>query len=141
MAERRAILVVDDEQLMRNILRAILEVPGVDVYEADTCSKARKWLDNVRFDAVVLDNGMPDGRGLDLVLPFREKCRRVIMVSGDAHRIREQARRLGAEAVFPKPFDAFALEQFVLGGWQAEKRRSPDPTAEMAAPEAQYNDV
>lgn len=122
MESEKVVLVVDDDELIRMLLKDMLEMHGVRVCAADTCRRALAYLRTLRFDAVLLDNRLADGNGLVLlgkVLPF---CRCVVMVSADAQAIREQALRLGALAVFPKPFDVNRLLGCLLRSWEAARQ-------------------
>ncbi|HET9442767.1 MAG TPA: response regulator [Acidimicrobiales bacterium] len=60
------VLVVDDSETARRLVRLGLELEGVTVVEADTLARARRLLDT-RVQGVVLDRELPDGEGLDLL--------------------------------------------------------------------------
>ena len=66
------ILIVDDEPHMRRILAANLKRDGHDVIEAASVSEARRALAEFRFDAVVTDQKMGDGEGLDVLAAAHE---------------------------------------------------------------------
>ncbi|QIM20135.1 response regulator transcription factor [Phycicoccus sp. HDW14] len=70
----RRVLVVDDEQEIRTVLRAYLEHEGFDVAEAGTGAEAlRRSLatDGTAPDVVLLDIGLPDLGGLDVLRTIR----------------------------------------------------------------------
>lgn len=60
------VLVVDDNESARRLVRMGLELEGVTVVEADTLARARQYLHG-RMCGVVLDRELPDGDGLDLL--------------------------------------------------------------------------
>jgi diguanylate cyclase (GGDEF)-like protein len=60
------VLVVDDNEGARRLVRMGLELEGVSVVEADTLARARQYLHR-RMVGVVLDRELPDGDGLDLL--------------------------------------------------------------------------
>ena len=60
------ILVVDDEPHMRRILATNLQQDGHAVFEAGGVEEARKKITSGEYDAVITDQKMPDGTGLDV---------------------------------------------------------------------------
>jgi diguanylate cyclase (GGDEF)-like protein len=60
------VLVVDDNESARRLVRMGLELEGVTVVEADTLARARQYLHR-RMQGVVLDRELPDGDGLELL--------------------------------------------------------------------------
>ncbi|HEX2849777.1 MAG TPA: response regulator, partial [Acidimicrobiales bacterium] len=67
------ILVVDDDESARRLVRMGLELEGAVVVEADTLARARQYL-NRRMDGVVLDRELPDGDGLELLADIGTTC-------------------------------------------------------------------
>ncbi len=61
------VLVVDDEPHMRRILAANLQQDGHAVFEAGGVEDARKKITSGEYDAVITDQKMPDGTGLDVL--------------------------------------------------------------------------
>jgi len=61
------ILVVDDEPHMRRILATNLQQDGHAVFEAGGVEEARKKIASGEYDAVITDQKMPDGTGLDVL--------------------------------------------------------------------------
>jgi two-component system phosphate regulon response regulator PhoB len=105
----KTILVVEDEAPVREMLRFCLERSGYRVTGASTARGAQTELDRFVPDLVVLDLGLPDIEGLQLLESWRrnERTRHmpVIVVSG---RAREHDRviglRSGADDYVSKPF-------------------------------------
>lgn len=103
------ILVVDDDPSILLTLEANLsEVDGVSVSVANSGSAALEALDKQVFDLVMSDVRMPGMNGVEL---FRELRRRqaqlpfVLMTAFAMEALLEDAKREGAFAVLPKPFD------------------------------------
>lgn len=71
--EAPVVLVVDDNESARRLVRMGLELEGVTVVEADTVSRARQYL-NRRMTGVVLDRELPDGDGLELLVDIGATC-------------------------------------------------------------------
>lgn len=67
------ILVVDDDESARRLVRMGLELEGAVVVEAETLARARQFL-NRRMDGVVLDRELPDGDGLELLPDIGATC-------------------------------------------------------------------
>jgi DNA-binding NarL/FixJ family response regulator len=73
------VLMIDDHAVVRLGLRAILEeaVPDVEVAEAGTAREGLAWLHDHPADAVVLDIGLPDRNGLDVLKRIHQEWPRL----------------------------------------------------------------
>jgi len=73
------VLMIDDHAVVRLGLRAILEEadPGVEVAEAGTAQEGLAWLHDNPADAVVLDIGLPDRNGLDVLKRIHQEWPRL----------------------------------------------------------------
>src|SRR3982750_21848 len=100
------IVVVDDEAAIRRLLRVALERAGYTVIEASTGREASSALDIDRPDAVLLDLGLPDREGPELV-PLIAKAGVAILVISAREATAEKiaALDLGADDYVTKPFD------------------------------------
>ena len=80
------ILIVDDEPRMRLSMRQLLARPGLEISEAGTVAAARQALKAKAADLVLLDIGLPDVSGLDMLrwIARHQPGTEVIIVSGDA---------------------------------------------------------
>ena len=80
---KRRILIVDDEEDMRDLLKAILE-GDYHVAEADSGAALHKALDAEQPDVVLLDMKLPDANGLGLLPAIKQRwpATEVIMLSG-----------------------------------------------------------
>jgi len=104
------VLVVDDDMLIREVLKAILRSEGFKVVgEARDGEAGIAQTDSLRPDIVCLDISMPGMSGLDALKVLREKFPqvRVVMITGDATTgtVRE-AVSSGAAGYIIKPFNA-----------------------------------
>ncbi len=104
------VLVVDDDTLMREVLKAILRSEGFTVAgEAKDGQAGLAQVERLLPDAVCLDVNMPGISGLDTLKILREKYPdvRVVMITGDASMatVRE-AVSFGAVGYIIKPFNA-----------------------------------
>lgn len=101
------VFVVDDEPAIRKLLTAGLETQNYEVTCSATLRDARKQLKLVKPAVVVLDLGLPDGAGLDLLREMRDQGDRtpVIILSSRADEAGiVEALDLGADDYVVKPF-------------------------------------
>ncbi len=105
-AGRPRILVVDDEPQILRFLRTSLAANGYDVIEAATAAEALRRAAADAPDAILLDLGLPDGDGKDVVRAIREGSRVPIVVVSARAREAEKidALDLGADDYVNKPF-------------------------------------
>jgi two-component system KDP operon response regulator KdpE len=105
------ILVVDDELAIRRLLRNTLERTGYEVSEAVDGADALKVAAALRPTAIMLDLGLPDRDGLELVPLLRRLGDPIILVvsARDATDQKVAALDLGAEDYVTKPFDTEEL--------------------------------
>ena len=68
-----SVLIIDDEDKLRNLLSRIVKAEGFEVLEAPDCKTGLKKLDSHEIDVVLCDVKLPDGNGVDLSLKIIEK--------------------------------------------------------------------
>ncbi|PZU06898.1 response regulator transcription factor [Sphingomonas sp.] len=107
MARDPRILIVEDDAAIRRLLRAALSRAGYDVIEAGNAREALAAADIDRPDAVLLDLGLPDRDGLELIQLLRAKGNAVLLVVSARIDTAEKvtALDLGADDYLTKPFD------------------------------------
>lgn len=66
------ILIVDDEDKLRSLLKRIIALEGFNVIEADNLRSAEKILDKESVDIILCDVKLPDGNGVDFVLKVKK---------------------------------------------------------------------
>lgn len=71
-AAKPEVLVIDDEPQIRRLLRLILEEAGYAVREAETGKAGQSEVLRHNPDAIILDLGLPDGPGVDVLRRIRE---------------------------------------------------------------------
>jgi two-component system response regulator PilR (NtrC family) len=102
------ILIVDDEQSMRELLSIMLRKEGYEVVTADNGEKALKAVQNDIFDLVITDLKMPQMDGMTLLKEIKESSPDTIVIIVTAFGTTEgaeKARRLGAYDYIGKPFN------------------------------------
>lgn len=105
------VVVVDDEAPIRRFLRASLSVEGFRVLEAVTAKEALLTITQERPDLVLLDLGLPDGDGVDVIREVRGWSAMPIIVL--SARGEEQSKIMaldaGADDYLTKPFSVGEL--------------------------------
>ncbi len=100
------IVLIEDDPQIRRFLVAALEVHGYQVHEAPTAAEGLRLVAARQPDLVILDLGLPDLGGLEVIRRLREWYARPILVL--SARTREQdkvaALDLGADDYLTKPF-------------------------------------
>jgi DNA-binding NtrC family response regulator len=111
------ILVVDDEQDIRETLKDILEKEGYEVAMAGSSSEALSIFGSVKPGLILMDVRMPKMNGVDLLKKIREIDTQVPVAMITAYEdveLAEQALKLGAYDYIKKPFDLDYLRESVL---------------------------
>jgi two-component system, OmpR family, KDP operon response regulator KdpE len=100
------VLVVEDDGEIRRVLRASLAAEGFEVLTAVSVSEATALLEHARPDVVVLDLGLPDGDGAELVHRIRRTSSLPIVIASARHQEAERIGLLdaGADDFLTKPF-------------------------------------
>ena len=102
------LLIVDDEPNMRRILRANLRLDSHLTFEASGTSEAKELLSNEDFDAVITDQKMHDGSGLDVLREVRDSnptTSVVFLTAVGTVELAVESMRHGAFDFLTKPFD------------------------------------
>lgn len=103
---RRTVMVVDDDDDFRLILRDRLEQMGMQCLEAENGEVARMQLQKNQVDLLITDNHMPKMDGLELInwLQQTQRDMPIIFVSGDLSGfVREKAEQAKVYAILEKP--------------------------------------
>ena len=115
-----SVLVVDDEDQIRQLIRETLESVG---YEVEEACNGKEGLERYRIksaDLVIMDVLMPDQDGLESILSLRREFpnSRVIAMTGGSDMIGmlnflDVAKMLGARRTIQKPFEVRSLLEAV----------------------------
>jgi two-component system alkaline phosphatase synthesis response regulator PhoP len=107
------VLVVDDDDAIRGVVRSVLEADGFDVVEAADGPAALLLLDSINGrgpDLVVLDVMMPGIDGVEVCRRIDHDQVKVVMLSArDDSDTRDRAKAAGCDAYLTKPFSAIEL--------------------------------
>ena len=113
LKEKEKILVVDDDGQMGLVLDMILHESRFELDYVSDLLSADEYLKKQQPLAVILDNKLPDGYGLDFIVYIKKMypALKIIMISGFGL-AREAALENGADLFFEKPFN---LDEFNEG--------------------------
>lgn len=116
MRDSITILVVDDEEMMRNLLTKILTRDGYHVITAEDGETALEILQKQAVELVISDLKMPRLNGLDLLKVVKQKYPDIGMIMmtayGDTYSVKD-ALLLGADEYITKPFKSFEISLIV----------------------------
>src|SRR6266478_5241398 len=107
MAASKTILVVEDDQELREGLTAVLDQHGYRTFAADDGRAAQQLIDEHRPDLVILDMMMPRWGGLAVLEHFRGKAdapRFIMITANDGAKHQGYAEKLGVIDYLHKPF-------------------------------------
>jgi len=126
LSEKVHVLVVDDETQIRRFLRVSLEAGSYHVHEVGTGKEAIFIAAKVRPDLIILDLGLPDMDGIDVVKALREwtKTPIIILSVRDADLDKVAALDAGADDYLTKPF---STEELLARLRVALRHTQPEP--------------
>ena len=103
------VLIVDDDERLREYVRVNLEMEGYTVHEAASAKDGMGILDELRPDLVLLDVMMPEVDGWEMLQLMHDRhgvgSFPVVMFSGKVDEAAEEAVERGAQGFIGKPFD------------------------------------
>ena len=127
MELRARILVVEDEPDIRRFVRMTLESEGHEVFEAPTLQRGLIEAGTRRPDLLLLDLGLPDGDGIDLIRHLRGWSVAPVIVlsarSGESDKV--AALDAGADDYLVKPFGAGELLARVRAQLRRHQQQTP----------------
>ncbi|MDY6852554.1 MAG: sigma-54 dependent transcriptional regulator, partial [Thermodesulfobacteriota bacterium] len=124
MVTPERVLVVDDEEAMRDSCRRILAKSGLEVTTVADGPSALRLIEKWSYDLILLDLVIPGGNGLDILKKIKDNDQEVmvIVISGyGTVQSAVEAMKLGAYDFLAKPFTPDELRKMVNQG--LEKRR------------------
>lgn len=100
------VLIIEDEKEIRRFVRMALQAEGLEVHEADTFHRGLIDAGTRRPDLIVLDLGLPDGDGIDLIRDVRSwsEVPIIVLSARGAESDKILALDTGADDYLVKPF-------------------------------------
>lgn len=122
---RKNLLLVDDEPPIQRALVPVLRADGWTVFEAGTAQRALACAAREAIDVVLLDLGLPDADGKEIIASLRRGERVVVIVLSARHQESEKVAALdaGADDYVDKPFNIDVLRARIRA---AERRLQGD---------------
>lgn len=113
-AKPRLVLVVDDDEMIRRLVRAVLEADEFEVAEARDGEAALDLASRAEPSVVVLDVMMPGLDGVEVCRRLdHDKVKVVILTARDDPKLEAEAKLAGADAFMTKPFAPMELLDLV----------------------------
>ncbi|MGB3315352.1 MAG: response regulator [Albidovulum sp.] len=134
------VLVVEDSRFACEAMRLMCLRSGARIRRADCLASARRHLRSYRPTALIVDLGLPDGSGLDLIRDISTHSPRVpvlLATSGDAS-AEGAALEAGADAFLPKPIESLsAFQRMILGALPTGRLIAavPGPEIDLITPD------
>lgn len=119
------VLVVEDSRIASEAVRLICLRSGARIRRADCLASARRHLATYRPAVVLVDMGLPDGDGAELIRAIAAVTPRVPVILGISGEPTERARAIaaGAQDFLTKPVESVAaFQQVILNALPAEAR-------------------
>ncbi len=128
--EAQTVLVVDDEPENARILAQVLTDEGYEVRTAHSGEQALTMWEQGNFDAALLDAVMPDQSGWSVARAIRQRTPSALiaMVTGADVRGQNRENLALVDAVFRKPIDVEALDDFLTRSGREEREDASAPT-------------
>ena len=106
----KKVLIVDDEEKIREIVKMNLELAGYECYEAEDGEKAIRMLDQITPDIALLDIMMPKMDGYQISEEFvKREIPIIFLTAKESVTDKVKGLKLGAEDYIVKPFEALEL--------------------------------
>ncbi|MBN8648138.1 MAG: response regulator [Caulobacterales bacterium] len=122
------ILVVDDDDRIRELLKRYLKSQGLNVISAKDAAEARKLIDMIEFELIILDVMMPgeDGVSLTSAIRLERETPILLLTARGEPSDRIAGLSAGADDYLPKPFEP---EELLLRIKNILKRIKPMPVS------------
>jgi two-component system, OmpR family, response regulator len=107
----KKILIVEDEGEMCLVLNILLREKDIELDHVPNLTEAAEYLSKTQPSVIILDNKLPDGFGVDLILFIKKNypAIKIIMISGFGAEAKDVAMENGADAFLEKPFTKLQL--------------------------------
>jgi response regulator of citrate/malate metabolism len=107
-------LIVEDDEDLRSLLSKILQQKVDVVSGSDTLTGAQEMVKNKQPDFILLDNNLPDGRGVEYIQKFKAICPHVnIVIISALPNLKEEALKYGADGYIEKPLRLSEINQYL----------------------------
>lgn len=111
---KKKILILEDEGDTCFLLNGILQNNNVSIEQVNTIAQAIVFLKEETPDVLIMDNKLPDGRGVNHIQEFKQAypTLKIIMISGKSDASdKAKAMKYGADRFLAKPFTKEQIQQ------------------------------
>ena len=104
--QNKRILIIEDEGDICLLLNIMLQGKKVDLEHVNTLEAAKQQLSESEFPLLILDNKLPDGKGVNFIQYEKANypSTKIVMISGLGAETAEAALKNGADKFLEKPF-------------------------------------
>jgi len=116
LGENARIIIIDDDESIRQVLKTILEEEGYVVDTADTGKEAVLKTNEKAYNLALIDVRLPDIEGIDLILKIKDttpRMRKIIVTGYPTIQNAMEAVNRQADAFILKPFDVERVLQTI----------------------------
>ena len=113
---KQNILIIDDDPMVRSSIAAFLKEFGFNIHMVSTLAGARESISTQSYEAVIIDQLLPDGSGIDLIRELRaiSADMAIVVITGAADvPLAVKAMQEGADNFLPKPVNFDGLLVFL----------------------------
>ena len=134
------VLMVEDSRFACEAMRLLCLRSGARIRRADCLRSARRHLQVYRPTVALVDLGLPDGSGLDLIAELTQRQPRIeaiLAITGDTH-LEADAKAAGVDGFLSKPITSLSSFQEAILAALPDARRPPGPRVlpdEIIAPD------
>ncbi|HSK05615.1 MAG TPA: response regulator [Kofleriaceae bacterium] len=118
-AGQERVLLAEDSPAIADLVSYVLSAAGYDVVHVDSVAHAYEVLARERFDVVVADLRLPDGRGEEIIAAARARGDAIAIVVASG----EETAVEGADAVVMKPFSTDDLKAGIRRALELRRAR------------------
>ncbi len=103
----KKILIIDDNVMVRKIIRSIFRNEGYEIQEAENGIEGLEMVREEPYNLIITDILMPKMEGIELIIHLKRDFPniKIIAISGGKPYYLYMAKKLGIEGVFTKPVD------------------------------------
>ena len=103
---KKNVLVIDDEDFIRELIKDFLELDGVYCAGAETAEQGMELMNQTDFDLILLDRNLGKTKAEDLIARIRNKNQNtpVVILTGDQQCGEDYLQEIGADGIIFKPF-------------------------------------
>jgi len=113
VSRKKRILAIDDDLLVRESMKSLLEKNGFDIKVASSGREALQLLGKETFDLILTDVRMPEINGIETLKAIRAERAKfgkpplpeIVLTAYDDESVKEEAKKLGVRDFLLKPFD------------------------------------